>query len=354
MHWPTVNWTNYTVLVSRRVRESHTGDHDIDFHHASNFHVVLFSAQTTVFHEPFPQWSDIMALDSVLFRLPWWQGLHVLSLHGLNQSICIRLEERVLTKTQVGLQNVVMALFAGVMIDMVSDDLWFMSTMSWLSLCDSAASLQEKLSITDRGLWTRSVEVDLTGKVVQQSSFQVAELVIIRTSGIYKWQIIHSANCHIFEILSDLNQAVPNHLADESQTRQPDTPPDHSWRFPAGPQDRMHFWIINRRQVVQLFTRLNHHGIMCPQHAVFFSLPCYMKVCKASAEQTESRNPKQQKLATFIFFFEKKGEAAIFTFTEQGVDHTHGSHRSNFRSPSSLAWHIQLHKTNWTPETESH
>ena len=25
-----------------------------------------------------------------------------------------------------------------------------------------------------------------------------------------------------FEILSDLNQAVPNHLADESQTRQPD------------------------------------------------------------------------------------------------------------------------------------
>ena len=30
-----------------------------------------------------------------------------------------------------------------------------------------------------------------------------------------------------FEILSDLNQAVPNHLADESQTRWPDTPPDH-------------------------------------------------------------------------------------------------------------------------------
>ena len=30
-----------------------------------------------------------------------------------------------------------------------------------------------------------------------------------------------------FEILSDLNQAVPNHLADESQTRLPDTPPDH-------------------------------------------------------------------------------------------------------------------------------
>ena len=30
-----------------------------------------------------------------------------------------------------------------------------------------------------------------------------------------------------FEILSNLNQAVPNHLADESQTRQPDTPPDH-------------------------------------------------------------------------------------------------------------------------------
>ena len=30
-----------------------------------------------------------------------------------------------------------------------------------------------------------------------------------------------------FEILSDLNQAVPNHLADESQTRSPDTPPDH-------------------------------------------------------------------------------------------------------------------------------
>ena len=29
-----------------------------------------------------------------------------------------------------------------------------------------------------------------------------------------------------FEILSDLNQAVPNHLADESQTRLPDTPPD--------------------------------------------------------------------------------------------------------------------------------
>ena len=28
-----------------------------------------------------------------------------------------------------------------------------------------------------------------------------------------------------FEILSDLNQAVPNHLADESQTRLPDTPP---------------------------------------------------------------------------------------------------------------------------------
>ena len=28
-------------------------------------------------------------------------------------------------------------------------------------------------------------------------------------------------------ILSDLNQAVPNHLADESQTRYPDTPPDH-------------------------------------------------------------------------------------------------------------------------------
>ena len=30
-----------------------------------------------------------------------------------------------------------------------------------------------------------------------------------------------------FEILSDLNQAVPNHLADESQTRWPDIPPDH-------------------------------------------------------------------------------------------------------------------------------
>ena len=28
-----------------------------------------------------------------------------------------------------------------------------------------------------------------------------------------------------FDILSDLNRAVPNHLADESQTRQPDTPP---------------------------------------------------------------------------------------------------------------------------------
>ena len=34
-----------------------------------------------------------------------------------------------------------------------------------------------------------------------------------------------------FEILSDLNQAVPNHLADESQTRQPDTPPDHPLRI---------------------------------------------------------------------------------------------------------------------------
>ena len=32
---------------------------------------------------------------------------------------------------------------------------------------------------------------------------------------------------YFFEILSDLNQAVPNHLADESQTRWPDTPPDH-------------------------------------------------------------------------------------------------------------------------------
>ena len=31
-----------------------------------------------------------------------------------------------------------------------------------------------------------------------------------------------------FEILSDLNQAIPNHLADESQTRQPDTLSDHT------------------------------------------------------------------------------------------------------------------------------
>ena len=30
-----------------------------------------------------------------------------------------------------------------------------------------------------------------------------------------------------FQILSYLNQAAPNHLADESQTRWPDTPPDH-------------------------------------------------------------------------------------------------------------------------------
>ena len=30
-----------------------------------------------------------------------------------------------------------------------------------------------------------------------------------------------------FFILSDLNQVVPNHLADESQKRFPDTPPDH-------------------------------------------------------------------------------------------------------------------------------
>ena len=32
---------------------------------------------------------------------------------------------------------------------------------------------------------------------------------------------------YLFEILSDLNQAVPIHLADESLTRLPDTPPDH-------------------------------------------------------------------------------------------------------------------------------
>ena len=35
-----------------------------------------------------------------------------------------------------------------------------------------------------------------------------------------------------FEILSDLNQAVPNHLADESQTRYPDTPPDGPVGYP--------------------------------------------------------------------------------------------------------------------------
>ena len=32
-----------------------------------------------------------------------------------------------------------------------------------------------------------------------------------------------------FDILSDLNQAVPNDLADESQMRQPDTPPVQWW-----------------------------------------------------------------------------------------------------------------------------
>ena len=30
-----------------------------------------------------------------------------------------------------------------------------------------------------------------------------------------------------FEIFSYLNQAVPLHLTDKSQTRQPDTPPNH-------------------------------------------------------------------------------------------------------------------------------
>ena len=32
---------------------------------------------------------------------------------------------------------------------------------------------------------------------------------------------------HLIWILSDLNQAVPNPLPDESQTHLPDTPPDH-------------------------------------------------------------------------------------------------------------------------------
>ena len=53
-----------------------------------------------------------------------------------------------------------------------------------------------------------------------------------------------------FVVLSDLNQAVPNHLADESQTRQPDTPPDHPGtvserspvRIPAGLLVTFSFW----------------------------------------------------------------------------------------------------------------
>ena len=44
---------------------------------------------------------------------------------------------------------------------------------------------------------------------------------------------IPTLTLHTFEILSDLNPAVPNHLADEStctsQTREPDAPPDHHY-----------------------------------------------------------------------------------------------------------------------------
>ena len=40
-----------------------------------------------------------------------------------------------------------------------------------------------------------------------------------------------------FEILSDWNQAVTNHLTDECQTRQPDTPPDHPQGGPVHPHN---------------------------------------------------------------------------------------------------------------------
>ena len=38
-------------------------------------------------------------------------------------------------------------------------------------------------------------------------------------------------SCPFFEIFSDLNQVVPDHLVDESQTRKPDSPPDYPQRI---------------------------------------------------------------------------------------------------------------------------
>ena len=53
-------------------------------------------------------------------------------------------------------------------------------------------------------------------------------------TGTWWWAFVKLLYCvkewfkfFFFEILSDLNLAVLNHLADESQTRWPDTPPDH-------------------------------------------------------------------------------------------------------------------------------
>ena len=42
-----------------------------------------------------------------------------------------------------------------------------------------------------------------------------------------------SGSC-LFENLSDLNKAVPKHLADESETRSPDTPPENAPDHPEG------------------------------------------------------------------------------------------------------------------------
>ena len=57
--------------------------------------------------------------------------------------------------------------------------------------------------------------------------FVVVVVVVVVVLLLFCLVVVFVVLSCFFEILSDLNQAVPNHLADENQTRQPDTPPDH-------------------------------------------------------------------------------------------------------------------------------
>ena len=71
-------------------------------------------------------------------------------------------------------------------------------------------------------------------------SLKPVRIAVVGYPTLRNWQGSSNQCVVIFEILSDLNQAVPNHLADKSQSCWPDTPPDH-------PLSGKHDWLSSVR-----------------------------------------------------------------------------------------------------------